>query len=826
MAEEIDLDHDSADQGLFNSEIDLINTCVTTDEETNMEEAFQDDKIDDHFQSTLNITDIKDEDLYTYLEESDTLINIEWDERLYLTQQNKDRKKKIKEKLLQKHKGKFIVDYKKVWNQHNNTYEHMPTDIIMILKDENNIDDYKSDLINKMKLLDFSPKISIVNGGESINFESIQHTENKSSMFKIPVKLYTRCKKVMVQGTPDCQSFFIKQFRNIQNQKLPKVNNVKQSTTQQQLDVDHKVFNSKGNYGPKTEANLPVSEKEINEIPAAVFPMTKNAVSYTSPLSFTTPTNISSKFLERSGAVLTPSRIAQISQIKDSVISLEDKFVNFKICTENKLAEMVNNQAFQDKLDTVSQSQKTETRILQSKINDLERSYESLVNKVKNLEEQNKQQFRQIGKLEGSVNTLMSLVKDIFKNYTNPEKKQTQEKEILASISNIPTSNKYEILAEKGDKAPNNPVTDMTAVNQAGQSEENIMTLPCQPAKFTRPLFQPLQSSQQTIHSSIVPSQSFTQSSFTYPQHNSSPPLQSYPPYTPHSNQLSPIIYTTIPSHPIPPSNPLGPPQPFQMSTLSCSAQTFKPTYPGHRPKTTSILQETQSHSKLAADIHKVNMDQHNQKENFQINAEIVLIMDSNGKYIDLKLLYPTEKSVTTKKLYCPLTRDLENLIDEFSFTQTPKITVVHCGTNDLDKSEPKAVINSITNSINKLSQRLISSKIIVSGLLPRKDFSNKEIYNINLELLKRFQLLPNVHFVDHSNLLSQDETNLLVDKKHLNDTGVRLFAKNLKISIFGRGSRSSVRPRRMRFPSHQSSEFQLSWFLICRFLLYFFFFF
>ena len=125
----------------------------------------------------------------------------------------------------------------------------------------------------------------------------------------------------------------------------------------------------------------------------------------------------------------------------------------------------------------------------------------------------------------------------------------------------------------------------------------------------------------------------------------------------------------------------------------------------------------------------------------------------------------------------------------------------MHCGTNDLDNSEPKAVINSITNSINKLSQRLISSKVIVSGLFPRKDFSNKEIYNIKLELLKRFQLLPNVHFVDHSNLLSQDETNLLVDKKHLNDTGIRLFAKNLKISIFGRRSRLSARPRRMPSP-------------------------
>ena len=49
-------------------------------------------------------------------------------------------------------------------------------------------------------------------------------------------------------------------------------------------------------------------------------------------------------------------------------------------------------------------------------------------------------------------------------------------------------------------------------------------------------------------------------------------------------------------------------------------------------------------------------MAQQNQKENFQINAEIVLIMDSNGKYIETKLLYPTEKSVTTNKLYCPLT--------------------------------------------------------------------------------------------------------------------------------------------------------------------------
>ena len=116
---------------------------------------------------------------------------------------------------------------------------------------------------------------------------------------------------------------------------------------------------------------------------------------------------------------------------------------------------------------------------------------------MKNLEEQNKQQFRQIGKLEGSVNTLMSLVKDIFKNYTNPEKKQTQEEEILAVISNIPTSNKYEILAERNDKVPNNPVTNLTAVNQSrtvrgkhyditlSTSQNHLPSIPTTPIKPT-----------------------------------------------------------------------------------------------------------------------------------------------------------------------------------------------------------------------------------------------------------------------------------------------------------------------------------------------------
>ena len=125
---------------------------------------------------------------------------------------------------------------------------------------------------------------------------------------------------------------------------------------------------------------------------------------------------------------------------------------------------------------------------------------------MKNLEEQNKKQFRQAGKIEGILNTLMSFVKDIFKNSTNPDK-STDTRGKFAVISTIPTSNKYEILAKGNDKVPNSPVMNLTAVNLAGQSEQNIMTLPCQPVKITCPLSQLPLSNQQIIQPSIVLSQ-------------------------------------------------------------------------------------------------------------------------------------------------------------------------------------------------------------------------------------------------------------------------------------------------------------------------------
>ena len=104
-------------------------------------------------------------------------------------------------------------------------------------------------------------------------------------------------------------------------------------------------------------------------------------------------------------------------------------------------------QTFQDKCFSLAQSQKTDIRSLLSRCNDLETAIEILNNRVKTLEDQNKQQFRRIGKLEGAVNTLTSLVRDIFQNTNQHDSmkpmKTADKQKTTPSVCVIPTSNKF-----------------------------------------------------------------------------------------------------------------------------------------------------------------------------------------------------------------------------------------------------------------------------------------------------------------------------------------------------------------------------------------------
>ena len=202
-------------------------TKFSPDEDTIESVGMEDnDVLSTNYSMKFNISNVKDEDLYQCIDCGNHMINIEWDERLNLSE-NKDQKKKIKDKLLTANKGKLIVDYKKIWS-HGDTYDRVPTDILMILKDEDSLEKIKYDIINKLKSLGFSLKVSPISGVESLNFESVQSTsDNKSQFFKIPVKLYLKSKKTMVQGTLDCQNLFMRHFKDIlvhQEMKGPLIN--------------------------------------------------------------------------------------------------------------------------------------------------------------------------------------------------------------------------------------------------------------------------------------------------------------------------------------------------------------------------------------------------------------------------------------------------------------------------------------------------------------------------------------------------------------------------------------------------------------------------
>ena len=84
---------------------------------------------------------------------------------------------------------------------------------------------------------------------------------------------------------------------------------------------------------------------------------------------FSTPLNksIASKFLERGGLVLTPSRVTQITQIKETVSCLEFEFATFKINTDNRLADSVSHEMFQDKITAINQQHKLDIRNLKLK---------------------------------------------------------------------------------------------------------------------------------------------------------------------------------------------------------------------------------------------------------------------------------------------------------------------------------------------------------------------------------------------------------------------------------------------------------------------------
>ena len=521
-------------------------------------------------------------------------------------------------------------------------------------------------------------------------------------------------------------------------------------------------------------------------------------------------TSITSKFLERGGLALTPSGVAQITQIKETVSCLESKFASFKTNTDNRLADSVSNEMFQDKITAINQQHELDIRNLKSRVSDLELSDDTLLKKLKILEDQNKQQFRNIGRLEGQVLTLTSLLKDKFQTKVKFEMPPSEDEIIV----NVPTSNRFGPLTEQSTRRYIETDQDKT-VDQYSELKRNsnyqMQGIPLPP------IYTENQAQCQSLYKSTPLNPTAVEYvSSTTPVSSLSSYVQSSAPTAPAVTQAITTLAPTRMAHSIPrPLLPRPPPplqQPIVVPYVQPSALTTSEVIHPITTMASGLMVQSipfpilsQPSPAQTQPIGSQHVSSSSITDDSTINSDILLIMDSNGNQIDPKLLYPIEGS-TSRKLYCPLLEDIDKLIENCTFKKLPTIIVIHCGTNNLDRSDPKRVLSHLTETATYISKKFISSKIVISGILPRGDYHSRDIHAMNMELSKHFQLLTNVHFVAHHNLLKDNSNtlSLLSDKKHLNDVGIRAFSRNLKYCIFGRSGRP-FKSRRLRPPGRSS---------------------
>lgn len=158
--------------------------------------------------------------------------------------------------------------------------------------------------------------------------------------------------------------------------------------------------------------------------------------------------------------------------------------------------------------------------------------------------------------------------------------------------------------------------------------------------------------------------------------------------------------------------------------------------------------------------------------------AEVIILIDSNGKFINEKQLFPGHK---TLKLWCPKTDIALQQLNKENLGE-PSHIIIHVGTNDL-RAQQERVADSVTRVAMKATQTFPTSRVVISTILPRSDFHPRTIQRVNADISRRCAGMPNVHLAHHPTL----DLGHLYDHVHLRKDSVCVFAKTLKDAALGR---------------------------------------
>ena len=83
---------------------------------------------------------------------------------------------------------------------------------------------------------------------------------------------------------------------------------------------------------------------------------------------------------------------------------------------------------------------------------------------------------------------------------------------------------------------------------------------------------------------------------------------------------------------------------------------------------------------------------------------------------------------------------------------KNPENIIIHCGTNDINKDvDPEKIATNITNLSKSVSEE-IGSNVIISGLVPCKEYLNVKVRNVN-NMLCDYCRNRTLTFLKHDNI-------------------------------------------------------------------------
>ena len=168
---------------------------------------------------------------------------------------------------------------------------------------------------------------------------------------------------------------------------------------------------------------------------------------------------------------------------------------------------------------------------------------------------------------------------------------------------------------------------------------------------------------------------------------------------------------------------------------------------------------------------------------------EIRLIGDSLVKHvIPGRLIRESDVKVIKHDTYH--LGEIKSLIDsENSGFKNVDVSAIHCGTNDIKEQTADTCLEKMKAIVDSLQTVNPTMKINPSDIVPRGDNEISDInwQELNVKLLKEYNLNPRITFCDHNNLARNGSTAnqfYAVDKIHLNENGTKVLASNISTAV------------------------------------------